>query len=274
MKRCPTCKRTFNDDTLSFCLEDGTPLVAEAAARPDSQETLVSPRSPVSESGGGKASTQPYNQLPGKATVSASPYQNPYAQQYGAAASRRKTWPWVVAIVALLLIVIAGVVTVAVIIPGRLQATGNDNRPQPTPSRPVSVATPSPSSSPAWGANDVPTDSEEVLAQLTKLEKEWTEANIKGDKEALERILADEYVGNDDSSRTKRRYIDSLKPDNSVEDWEVYDLTVNQTGERAVVNGRLKEETEDGTELYDFVDTFVWRDHRWQAVSSRTTRVK
>ena len=46
MKRCPTCKRSFEDDTLSFCLEDGTPLVTEAGVRGDSQETLVSPRPP------------------------------------------------------------------------------------------------------------------------------------------------------------------------------------------------------------------------------------
>src|SRR5689334_10994274 len=27
MKRCPTCRRDFFDDTLSFCLEDGAALV-------------------------------------------------------------------------------------------------------------------------------------------------------------------------------------------------------------------------------------------------------
>src|SRR5215213_2152654 len=27
MKRCPECSRNYTDDTLSFCLEDGTPLV-------------------------------------------------------------------------------------------------------------------------------------------------------------------------------------------------------------------------------------------------------
>jgi hypothetical protein len=113
-----------------------------------------------------------------------------------------------------------------------------------------------------------------VLSQLTKVEKAWTEANIKGDKEALERILADEYVGNDDKSRTKRKYIDSLEPDEAVNDWELSDLTVDQNGERAVVHGTLKEETDEGTTTYNFVDTFVWRDHRWQAVASTATRVK
>lgn len=29
MKRCPTCSRTYEDDALSFCLNDGTVLVQE-----------------------------------------------------------------------------------------------------------------------------------------------------------------------------------------------------------------------------------------------------
>ncbi len=241
MKRCPTCKRAFDDDTLSFCLEDGTPLVAEVGARPDSQETLVSPRSPAmgSESAGALPQTQAYSQLPGKSTVSGSPYRPP-AAPYGPAAPKRKTWPWVIGILAILSILVVAIVA-AFTVPGFLRASKNDNRPQPSPSRPVTSVSPTPDASPT-STDDVPTDSAEVLAQLTKLEKDWTEANIKGDKQALERILADEYVGNDDNSRTKRKYIDTIKPDNSIENWELYDLTVNQTGDRAVVNGNLKEE--------------------------------
>lgn len=30
MKRCPTCNRTYTDETQKFCLQDGTPLVADA----------------------------------------------------------------------------------------------------------------------------------------------------------------------------------------------------------------------------------------------------
>lgn len=32
MKRCPECRRDYTDDTLSFCLEDGTPLVYGVSA--------------------------------------------------------------------------------------------------------------------------------------------------------------------------------------------------------------------------------------------------
>jgi hypothetical protein len=270
MKRCPTCKRAFDDDTLSFCLEDGTPLVAESAPRGGSQETLVAPRSPAtgSESGSALPPTQVYSQLPGKSTVSASSYQPPVTPYR----PKRKTWPWVIGVLALLSILAAAIVA-AFTVPGFLRTSRNDNRPEPSPSRPVQSASPTPNASPA-SSDDLPTDSAEVLAQLTKLEKDWTEANLKGDKDALEKILADEYVGNDDNSRTKRKYIDTIKQDPSVESWDVYDVTVNQTGDRAVVNGSLKEETSDETYVYEFVDTFVWRDHRWQAVTSHATRVK
>jgi hypothetical protein len=30
MKRCPACKRVENDDTLTFCRADGTPLVSDS----------------------------------------------------------------------------------------------------------------------------------------------------------------------------------------------------------------------------------------------------
>jgi hypothetical protein len=30
MKRCPTCNRTYTDESIKFCLEDGTPLLSDA----------------------------------------------------------------------------------------------------------------------------------------------------------------------------------------------------------------------------------------------------
>jgi len=285
MKRCPVCNRPFDDDTLSFCLDDGTPLIRDSASREDSQETLVSPSRAASQetvvtpspsvlppqTSGGMAATQPYSQIPGSAAANASPFNVPPAQGYGPPARARRTWPWIVAILALLLLLIA-VVVMAIVIPPMLRASNsnNDNRPQPTPS--VSTTRPTPDAKPTerWGAPD---DEDEVLAQLTKLEEEWTEANIKGDKAVLERILADEYVGGD-NGRNKREYIDTLTPDPSIKSWELSDVTVEQDGDRATVNGTLKDETTKGTEVYEFTDKWVWRDNRWQAVASKTTRVR
>ena len=42
MKRCPKCNRQYNDDTLRFCLEDGSTLAA--AMRPEAPPTEILPR--------------------------------------------------------------------------------------------------------------------------------------------------------------------------------------------------------------------------------------
>src|SRR6266850_2185008 len=130
MKNCPTCKRTFADDTLSFCLEDGTPLVTVGGGRGDSQETLVSPRPPGAKGAGGAAPTQSYGALPGKSTVSASPYRAP---DIGPVARTRRTWPWVVGVLAILLVVVAAILIVVFTVPGILRPSENGNRPRPSP---------------------------------------------------------------------------------------------------------------------------------------------
>ena len=275
MKRCPTCKRTFDDETLSFCLDDGTPLVLDAADRADSQETLVSPSPslPRPETSNTPLPTQIYGQLPGKATVAVSQFNVPPAQAYTPQPKQRRTWPWVVGILAIVFVVISGIVIAAMVVPPMLRASRNGNRAQPTPARPESTPKPRTSVLPSTETDDVPDDEDEVMAQLSKLEDEWTRANVNGDKQALEKILADEYVGGP-TSHTKREYIDSLTPDTRIKSWELKDLTVEQDDDRATVQGTLTDETTTGTEVHDFTDKFVWRDHRWQAVASQDTRVK
>ncbi|HYJ46882.1 MAG TPA: hypothetical protein VEV81_09735, partial [Pyrinomonadaceae bacterium] len=41
MKRCPSCQRSYQDNTLVFCLEDGTSLVSEALDEEGLPATLV-----------------------------------------------------------------------------------------------------------------------------------------------------------------------------------------------------------------------------------------
>lgn len=275
MKRCPTCNRTFDDETLSFCLEDGTPLVRDSAGRADSQETLVSPSPSLPPVGatGNLPPTQNYGELPGKATVNVQAFRAPVA--HATTPPQRRIWPWIVGIVTLVLIVIGGIVVAAVVIPPLLRDSGNGNRAQPSPPRPELTPTPKPTpvASPSGDDDDVPDDEDLVASQLNKLEEEWTRANVKGDKQALEKILADEYVGGS-NNHTKREYIDSLTPDETIKSWELKDLTVDQDDDRATVHGTLTNETTTGTTVYDFTDTFVWRDHRWQAVASKGARVK
>lgn len=41
MKRCPTCNRTFEEDWLAFCTEDGATLVDESPARADEPPATI-----------------------------------------------------------------------------------------------------------------------------------------------------------------------------------------------------------------------------------------
>ena len=252
MKRCPTCKRTFEDDSLAYCLDDGSPLVAET--RSDSDPTLVSPSPP------------PVQQAPTQFAQ-----YDPVVSSFGATPKRR-VWPWVVGGLLVFFFFVI-VIVAAILIPQIVKKSHNSNRvvidvPTPEPSE-TSSPKPEPSTSP----NEAPTDEDVVQTQLADLEKRWTQANIDGDKAALEQILADEYSGGD-PPHNKRQYIDELKPDTVVKSWDLEDLSVDLDGERATMTGYLKQVTTGGNEVYSFTDEFVWRDGRWQATGSRTVRVK
>jgi hypothetical protein len=90
MKRCPTCERTFEDETLRFCPDDGAELVSPIVTNSDPQTVPA------------------YGGLGGKATWSASADQIPELQKYMAtttiAPKTRKVWPWIVGVVAMLLL--------------------------------------------------------------------------------------------------------------------------------------------------------------------------
>src|SRR3989442_13758030 len=161
MKRCPTCKRTFGDDTLSFCLDDGTPLVA--ATRPDSEETLVLPSS--SDRGARIPDTQPYNQPSGRSTLAGEP-----PLRYATAPPQRSVWPWLLAIAAVLLLGFGVIVAVALVVPHLIHSKESKSL-GPTPGW-----GPFPSSKPARppaNANDVPTHAHEVKSQFKELGGEW-----------------------------------------------------------------------------------------------------
>ncbi|HEV2905386.1 MAG TPA: hypothetical protein VGW32_10070, partial [Pyrinomonadaceae bacterium] len=188
MKRCPTCKREF-EDSITYCLDDGSPLASQA--RPDSDETLVTP----SPSGRDIPTTE-YGQLGGKATVSVSIADLPGLPSYVATPAKRRVWPWVVAGLAILFLF--GIVIAAVIAIPKIVNRANPDRAVTTESPSSSVPasrTPSDSNS----ANAAPTDEKVVLSQLTELEKQWTVANLQADKDTLDQILAEDYRGGNPS---------------------------------------------------------------------------
>lgn len=46
MKQCPACKRTYTDERLSYCLDDGTALINLSAANPAQSSPVITQPSP------------------------------------------------------------------------------------------------------------------------------------------------------------------------------------------------------------------------------------
>jgi hypothetical protein len=91
MKRCPSCQRTYEDDSQTFCFVDGGRLLDEGQAY-DSRRTLVAPPTPSQP----PDPTQYYS--PDKQTGPNSPYptqgnQSPSWPQAGGGQSGQQAWP-------------------------------------------------------------------------------------------------------------------------------------------------------------------------------------
>lgn len=294
MKSCPTCNRTFADENLSFCIEDGTPLVRSGEPAFDPGATLVA-RSPA-------PTAVPPDQGRAAEDLRVPAYQPP--GQFGPppGAGKRRVWPWLVALAIVLLMLAGGVVVLAIFLPGILAeqharqversqnqnynntnvntnvGSTNTNANANTNANTNSAINNANSNSSTPPLTEAPSDPDTVLADLTELEKEWTEANFSADKKALARILADDYVATlaDGTIQGKGDYLRDIKPDDTVKDWKFLDLKLTLKGDRATLTGRMRMTVEGKDEdvVVRFTDKFVWRDGRWQAVSSEVSPVK
>lgn len=289
MKRCPTCNKTFTEANLSFCIDDGTPLVAvtDAAA----ETTIVSPSASKASA---SAETEVYVPRDWQRD-----YQPPGS--FEPLGQKRRVWPWVVGIVGALLIGIVGLgIALALIVPRMLRngnvsnanvsnanlsnanvtsnQPGNSNANSTVPN--LNTNSNSAANENVDSADDdlnpPPTDTAEVLSDLSDIENEWTVANINADKRKLDYILADDYVGtsSDGKSQGKTDYIKTIERDTAIEKWDFEGLKVTLRGDRATLTGRIRIQVKGQEVVYSFADKFVWRDARWQAVGSEVAPVQ
>jgi len=292
VKRCPTCKKTFSDPNLSFCTDDGTPLLSLEPDTSEDEATVVRPSRGDSETGGSESTNAPE-------ADGVPPYQPPgsYIPPGYSRQSKGRTWPWVVGILALVFIVFAGlVITAALMVPKSMFATktnsrnlnansqandSNSNLNEQNYNSGSNSADENENSSDNSGANDdttAPTDEGRVLQELTDLEQEWTVANINADKKKLDRILADDYVGTSADGRPqgKAEYLRTATRDTAIQKWNFEDLKLSLKGDRATLRGIIRFEIRDQNGqsrdvAFRFTDKFVWRDGRWQATGSAVT---
>jgi hypothetical protein len=264
MKRCPTCNRTFTESNLSFCIDDGTPLTVVPE---DDERTEVSP----------KSGSQSYgNSYPPPA------YQPPGG--YTPPGKQHSSWPWVLGILAVVLIAIVGFgIAAAIMIPRMVRSSANRNRSVVINNQNANEENSNSSTNANANANtnsqtentSAPSDQAQVLSDLTNLENEWTVANINADKKALQRILADDYVGiTNGRSQGKAEYLRTIERDTSIERWNFDDLKLTLKGDRATLGGVITLRVNGKDQQLRFTDKFVWREGRWQATGSEVSQIQ
>ena len=303
MKRCPTCQSTYTDDSLSFCLTDGATLLDAPGFNPqatlpdefhttlrdenratlsdDNQPTLQYPQQHVSD-----VPMPPVSRPAQPPADWNSPAWRPAAFQHAPPLRQRNSTPWIIG--GILFVLLGGVIAVWAIIASR-KSSGDTPRPIIESGNNGRGANGNTNGSPenrnstqnvnhsGTDADTAPTDPELVLTQLTALEYEWNDANIKGNKAAVRRLLADEFrgVGADGSVKNKNELIATLKPEPEIASLSLSDLKISLAGDTVVLTGLNTAKSTRGQVLkFRFTDTFLWRDGRWQAISSQASQVK
>lgn len=115
---------------------------------------------------------------------------------------------------------------------------------------------------------------------LLQLEHEWSQADVQKDAAALNRILADDWIGIDfeGTALTKAQALRGIgSGSGSLESTVLSGVKVRIYGNTGIVTGTDTEKGEyhgkDSSGKYLWTDVFVRRNGRWQAVSSQSTRV-
>jgi hypothetical protein len=121
-------------------------------------------------------------------------------------------------------------------------------------------------------------DAAEAVKQL---ERDWLAASKAGDAAKLGQIVADDWegLGFDGVKATKSEMLANLKSGAAkLESYEVGPMDVKVFGNVAVVQGSDKEKSsfkgKDTSGKWVWMDVFVQRDGKWQAVRSQSAWIK
>lgn len=207
MKSCPTCNRTYDDDSLSFCLEDGARLIATHRANvPSSSFDISDPAQTAILPPHRRPTGETVAAQPTIAAVAAGGYARPTTPNEGVKGGSNKYW---LIFGGVFLLVLAGLIVVFAF----LALTGNDKRlaaeiaPSPSPTGDVSVSsndntqsngnakinvTVQPNSNPETNSNvqananisviaNPPTESKSPDDNLNWLEGEWAGEGYQSD---------------------------------------------------------------------------------------------
>jgi len=127
------------------------------------------------------------------------------------------------------------------------------------------------SKAPAAGASEA----------IKQLERDWVNAMKAGDVAKLGQLIADDWpgLGSDGVKSTKKEFLNNVKTGvNKLESFEFGPMDVMVMGNVAVVQGTDTEKSsfkgKDTSGKWAWMDVFVLRDGKWQAVRSQSAIVK
>ena len=164
MKFCPKCSATYSDESLSYCLNDGTPLQTAAGGHPD-QRTAVMGTDTISD-----RPTVPNVQ---ETQAASSGMSNPIMPT---PARRSRTWIWAIAILGGAVLLCGTGIAGAIFFAGRGAKTANrsiNSTPVRVASTPFAVATETPDPTPENSGLDI------TLAQYTKLATGMSRSDVE-----------------------------------------------------------------------------------------------
>lgn len=116
---------------------------------------------------------------------------------------------------------------------------------------------------------------------VKQLEQDWSNAQKAHDIDKLNQIIADDWagLGSDGAKSTKKQFLDDVKSGvNKLDSFEIGPMDVKVIGSIAVVQGSDTEKSsnkgKDTSGKWVWMDVFVNRDGKWQAVRSQSAMVK
>ena len=114
--------------------------------------------------------------------------------------------------------------------------------------------------------------------KLKRLEDEWLNSYLRGDKQTFDRIVADDFTRTDESgkfaTKAEERALVQAPPASVNASLTNQDMQVRVYGNAAIVTGRIVSKVQGGLNFQSrFTDTFIKREGRWQVVARHYSRV-
>jgi len=117
-----------------------------------------------------------------------------------------------------------------------------------------------------------------VDQELERLENDWLNTYLRGDKQTFDRIVADDFTRTDESgkfaTKAEERALVQAPPASVSASLTNEDMHVRVYGNSAIVTGLIVSRVQGSLSFQSrFTDTFIKRGTRWQVVARHYSRV-